>query len=166
MTSKAIFSSSVQLTELNIDSEALDAVRRCLLATGFELLEMREFDSGHIDEMWSDPASSYKVRLNITSPKIIEEQEVDASRSELVSEVIDLWFELRAIRNLLSDDLDEMLLQKEETPMERFQNFVQDFRTERENAPDTWRFMFSAEVDEAICAFNELKESDRLAILH
>lgn len=166
MTIQDTFSTSTEFRELDVDDSSLENVRRCLAATGFELLEMREFESGRCDETWSHPASANKVRLNVTSPEAIVDQEPDASRSELVSEVIDLWFELRAIRNLLSDDLDNMLVQKEETPMERFFSFVQDFRKERENAPDTWNFMFSADVDETICAFNELKESDRLAILH
>jgi hypothetical protein len=67
---------------------------------------------------------------------------------------------------LLTEDPDEKLVKKEETPMERFFNAVDDFRNERENSPDTRRFMFSADVDETICAFNELAESDRLAIIH
>ena len=166
MTFQDAFLASADVRELDVDRASLENVRRCLVASGFELLEIREFENGHNDETWSQPAADHKIRLNVTSPETQMDQEPDASRSELVSEVIDLWFELRAIRNLLSDDLDEMLIQKEETPMERFFNSVKDFRKERENAPDTWKFMFSADVDETICAFNELKESDRLAILH
>jgi len=128
MTIQDTFSTSTGFRELDVDVASLENVRRCLAATGFELLEMREFESGRCDETWSHPASANKVRLNVTSPEATVDQEPDASRSELVSEVIDLWFELRAIRTLLSEDLDDMLVQKEETPMERFFSFVQDFR--------------------------------------
>ena len=124
---------------------SLANVRDCLAATGFELLEMREFESGPCDETWFSPANDNKVRVNITSLEEVLEQEEDASRTELVGEVIDLWFELRAIRNLLSEDPDDMLVQKEDTPMERFFSSVQDFRNELESAPDRWKFMFSSD---------------------
>ena len=166
MTIQNTFSSGTDFNQLDVDDASLENVRRCLVATGFELLEMREYKDGRCDETWSHPASTNKVRLNVISPESKTDRERDAFRSELVSEVIDLWFELRAIRNLLSDDLDDMLVLKEESPMERFFKFVLEFRKERENAPDTWKFMFSEDVDETICAFNELEESDRLAILH
>ena len=165
MTTQNNFCTSTAFSEVEVDSASLANVRNCLAATGFELLEIREFEAGQCDETWVSPANDNKVRVNITSPEEVLEQEEDASRTELVGEVIDLWFELRAIRNLLTEDPDDMLVQKEDTPMERFFSSVQDFRNERESAPDTWNFMFSSDVDETICAFNELKESDRLAII-
>ncbi len=164
MTTQNTFCTDAGFTEIEVDSASLTNVRHCLTATGFELLEIREFESGQCDETWMSPTNDNKVRINIISPDDVLEGE-DATRNELVGEVIDLWFELRAIRNLLSEDLDDMLVKKEETPMERFFSSVQDFRKERENAPDTWKFMFSSDIDETICAFNELGESDRLAII-
>lgn len=161
-----IFHKIPQLSEIEIDRNSLESVRNCLVTTGFELLEIRDFWDGRCDETWISPANDNKIRIKTVLPEGGTELEEDATRTELVDEVVDLWVELRAIRNLLSDDLDELLIKEEETPMERFFNKITDYREEREDSPDAWRFMFAPDVDESICAFNELEESDRLAIIH
>jgi DNA-binding transcriptional MerR regulator len=163
MTTQNIFIPAETISEIDVSSDSLESIRSCLAATGFELKEIREFKDGKRDETWTSPTNDNQVRINVVLHEGGAEQ--DATRKELVNEVIDLWFELRAIRNLLAEDLDEPLVKNEETPMERFFSSVQDFRNERENAPDAWRFMFSSDVDETICAFNDLRESDRLAII-
>ena len=114
---------------------------------------------------WVSPADGSKVRINITLPVTPLEEEKDTSRTELVSQVIDLWFELRSIRNLLSEEPDDMFVQEEETPMERYFNSLEYYQNKREGALDTWKFMYSTNIDESIMALYSLDETDRLAII-
>ena len=152
-------------SEINLDNASLGNVRDCLTATGFELLEIREFDDGKCDETWISPADGSKVRINITLPVTPLEEEKDTSRTELVSEVIDLWFELRSIRNLLSEESDDLFVQEEETPMERYFNSLEYYQNKREGSLDTWKFTYSKNIDESIMALYSLDETDRLAII-
>ena len=152
--------------EIHVKSASLENVRHCMSIAGFEFLEQREFEDGRCDETWISTTTKNSVRINITASVEDCHQEEDTTTEQLVSEVIDLWFELRAIRNLLSEDFDNMLVQKEETPMQRFFESVQSFREERKSSPDKWDFIFSENFDETICAYEELSESDRLAITH
>jgi hypothetical protein len=166
MTTQTVFCFTQLPNTITDDRSSLESVRRCLVATGFELLEIREFDSGEADETWISPASEKRIQIFVNDTAPASEDEADASRTELIGEVVDLWFVLRAIRNLLSEEPDVSALKKPETPMERFMDTVREFREERENAPDNWNFLFAPDVDEVVCAFNVLDDSDRLALTH
>ena len=166
MTKQNTTSTKVSAAEFDAESKSIDSFRQCLSIAGFELLKIWSFDDGRCQEIWATPADDRRAHINIMPSGDENTQEPDASRSQLISEVIDLWIELRGIRNLLSDDLDDFLIREEETPTERFINSVNDFQKDRENEPDMWNFMFSKDVDEEVCSFYALDECDRLAITH
>ena len=50
--------------------------------------------------------------------------------------------------------------------MQKFWNKVRDIEIGKELDPDHWDFMFKSPIDETVCAYFELSESDRFAITH
>jgi len=153
-----------ETNQVDVTAENLEGVRKCLVATGYELLEVQDFEDGGANETWECAVTSKLVRL--CSSQEVEEPE--ASRRELVNEVIDLWVELRAIRNTLSlalrDDNDLDLPKPEETPLDRLRSATEELETAKEENPGQWEYLFK--TDSSVLAYVALDESDRAAVTH
>ena len=76
---------------------------------GFDLLEICHKDEIHLHEIWKNSKTSEVIRFNIIQEDLTDEVDEceDASRQDVVSELVDLWLELRAIRNHFTEVSDE-----------------------------------------------------------
>lgn len=161
--------SSEKLSHL-VTLEELDAVRKSLLKSSFELLEIKHIGDQHVSETWKQSETDKQICLEIAQSEQLEEIEEPATLQNVVDELVDLWIELRAIRNNTNDDLNEeeffIFPRKPLSPLEVFWRNVELQREMRNNNPDQWTFLFNSGIDEYICAYHELDDSDQKAITH
>ena len=94
--------------EYTIQEENLSNIQKLLLDLGYDLLEIWDHDDGKNYEIWISNDKITEVKLNVIF------LERDASRSDIVNEVIDLWFELREINNTLKENLGAWYIETEE----------------------------------------------------
>jgi Arc/MetJ-type ribon-helix-helix transcriptional regulator len=162
---------------LNVRERELEEARLELQGAGYELLELWHSCEKHCHEIWVNSARQEKIRLNINFQKEDDETNppTDASRSDIVSELVDLWLEMRAIRDHFTEqktdteaqyDDDHYLMKRTSTPMERFWQKVRETKDLKDTDPAEWNFIINKEIDESVFAFFELSESDRSSIIH
>ena len=127
--------------------------------------------------LWKNSNTSECIRFNIIPENqddpVIDQQ--DASRQDVVNELVDLWGELRAIRNHFTlnssayddvEDDDLYIIQKPPSPLDKFWQKVSEAKTMIEEDQEEWDFMIKDFVDAAVFAYYDLSQADRLAIVH
>ena len=164
MTIKFNFSNT-KPTQIELHSKELEDKRLEVKQAGFELLELWHTDDVHTHEVWKNPKTLEILRFQIApEPK----EPIDASRQEVIDELVDLWIELRAIRNnfdtYFEDDIS--VLPKNISLKEHFDTKVEQFKSEKELDPEAWAFLFNSSLDESILAYYDLSIDDRKAICH
>ena len=88
------FSNIIKVSQSNINS-----LQSLLLKSKFELLEIWTSDSGEEKQVWFNTQLNTKLTLVVKN-----EEELLTTNKQIVSEVTDLWFELRAIRDVLEQE--------------------------------------------------------------
>ena len=92
-----------------------------------------------------------------------------------MDELVDLWGELRVIRNYLApnfaeyDDIEEddlYIIQKPPSPLEKFWQKVAEAKVMIEEDQEGWDFLIKDVVDATVFAYYDLPEADRRAIVH
>jgi hypothetical protein len=162
---------------LTVTKFELEEARIEIQNAGYELLEIWHCDDDHSHEIWNHSARQETVRLNITPHDGDDDTNVpaDATRSDIVGELVDLWLEIRAIRDHFAAeanntnnhfDDDHYLMKQKSTPIERFWQKVRETKALKETDPVEWDFIINKEIDESVFAFFELSESDRSSIIH
>ena len=162
---------------MNISAGDLEKARTEVSNAGFELFEIWEHKDTHSHEVWKNSNTSECIRLNII-PENQDDQvnsPQDASRQEVVDELVDLWGELRAIRNYLApnfaeyDDIEEddlYIIQKPPSPLEKFWQKVAEAKVMIEEDQEGWDFLIKDVVDATVFAYYDLPQADRNAIVH
>ena len=146
-----------EITKINIVN--LEATQKLLSLAGFELDEIWEHDSGDYYEVWSQPKNCKQIVLEVMK---LAEHDI----SDVVSEIIDCWFELREIKELLSANEPELSLKANElTAYERFLAEVKDQKITLASTLPTLRLVFGQEPDVELLSFFELDENTKNAIL-
>tara|TARA_B110000003_G_C16542853_1_gene493496 strand:- start:401 stop:946 length:546 start_codon:yes stop_codon:yes gene_type:complete len=162
--------SQAENANFTVTSSALENARLALRHANFEILEIWHEGEEHIYEIWQNTVSGTQIRLDIEQDDVVEEEPSEATRQDVVNELVDLWIELRAIRRHFTeapDYFDECEnIERSTTPLQRFWLKVREFELERAADPELWSFIFNTGVDETVCAYNELSAQDRLAITH
>ena len=142
-----------------ISASNREATQKMLLQAGFELHEIWEHDSGDNYEVWSQPKTNKQIVLDLSRP---EEHNI----SDVVSEIIDCWFELRAIRDLLSANEPELLTRSNNlTAHEIFLEKVEEQKSDLSDAIPTLQLIFGQEPDLELLSFFDLDERTKNAIL-
>ena len=169
--------STVNESYMNISAGDLENARTEVSNAGFELFEIWEHEDTHSHEMWKNSNTSECIRFNIIPENqddpVIDQQ--DASRQDVVNELVDLWGELRAIRNHFTlnssayddvEDDDLYIIQKPPSALDKFWQKVSEAKTMIEEDQEEWDFMIKDFVDAAVFAYYDLSQADRLAIVH
>ena len=166
--------SKINETNININASDLEKTRIELANEGFELFEICTREEGHSHEVWQNSNKSESIRFNIIPEKqddeVIDQQ--DASRQDVVNELVDLWVELRAIRNHFTytyvdiEDDDFHSIQKPPSPLDKFKKKVAETKTLIEEDQEEWNFVIREDVDAEVFAYYDLSPTDRLAIVH
>ena len=152
MTKK--FSNIIKVSQSNINS-----LQSLLLKSKFELLEIWTPDSGEEKQVWFNTQLNTKLTLIVKN-----EEELLTTNKQIVSEVTDLWFELRAIRDVLEQEylLPELNLEDEnESSFQKYQNKVEEYQCEWNENKQYMSKLFNKSIDPSILAFLNLEEADK-----
>ena len=148
------------INEIQINLTLRVNTQKLLLEMGFELLEIWNKDTGEEYEIWEHKITKSRTKVNIVD----EENFPDASRQEVVNEIIDVWQELRAIREQFDDE--QYFFTKEDTPYDKYKKLVEYLVGEKEADKQAWRFIYNTVIDPELLAYLELDKDDRIAITH
>ena len=148
------FSNIIKVSQSNINS-----LQSLLLKSKFELLEIWTPDSGEEKQVWFNTQLNTKLTLIVKN-----EEELLTTNKQIVSEVTDLWFELRAIRDVLEQEylLPELNLEDEnESSFQKYQNKVEEYQCEWNENKQYMSKLFNKSIDPSILAFLNLEEADK-----
>ncbi len=148
------FSNIIKVSQSNINS-----LQSLLLKSKFELLEIWTPDSGEEKQVWFNTQLNTKLTLIVKN-----EEELLTTNKQIVSEVTDLWFELRAIRDVLEQEylLPELNLEDEnESSFQKYQNKVDEYQCEWNENKQYMSKLFNKSIDPSILAFLNLEEADK-----
>tara|TARA_B100001093_G_C26585492_1_gene909207 strand:- start:21 stop:506 length:486 start_codon:yes stop_codon:yes gene_type:complete len=148
--------------EYTIQEENLTKMQKFLLDLGYELLRIIDFDDSAKHEIWLSNDKAKEVKLNVIP------LESDASRSDIVNEVIDLWFELREINNTLKENLDfeDSKVLDNKTPIEKFNERVLQMSQNWSEDEVNNLFLYKEDIDPMVLTYLSLDGEDRRAITH
>ena len=165
--------SKINESYMNISTGDLDKARTEVSNAGFELFEIWENKDTHSHEVWKNLNTSETIRFNLIPEKQDDQQ--DASRQDVVDELVDLWGELRAIRNHFTrnsaeydytEEEDLYIIQKPPSPLDKFWQKVAEAKIMIEEDQEGWDFVIKDSIDATVFAYYDLAKDDRLAIVH
>ncbi len=147
-------------TLVKIKSSQLETIQATLMKAGYSLDEILEYDSGTIYECWSNQDSGKSITLDITSDDT-------PGMDRVVTEIIDCWLELRAIRSLLTAEDEQPALPEINPPSahERLMAQVEEWEADSEAEQEILTMIFGENLDLALLSFLSLDENDREALL-
>ena len=148
------FSNIIKVSQSNINS-----LQSLLLKSKFELLEIWTPDSGEEKQVWFNTQLNTKLTLIVKN-----EEELLTTNKQIVSEVTDLWFELRAIRDVLEQEylLPELNLEYENvSSFQKYQIKVDEYQYEWNENKQYMSKLFNKSIDPSILAFLNLEEADK-----
>lgn len=157
--------STTSIIESNIYLESLEEKRMELVNAGFELLEIWHKDDQPSSELWRNANTLETIKLFVI---ITQKPDEDASRKEIIDELVDLWVELRAIRKSFDNRNEEDLysISTEFNALDLFYSKLEEYKEEKALDTETWNFLFNETIDESIFAYFDLSLEDRKAICH
>mgnify|MGYP001206129075 CR=1 FL=1 len=143
---------------LSITSEKLAEIQKVLMTANFELEEMWSPDDKDETQIWSNNEYNSLIQLKIVSDK------ENATRKDVVNELIDVWFEIRSLKeifeNLLNDD-EEFSTPPEEDFLKNFENKVKATQLEWEENKEYMDFLYKRKIDPAILTYLRLEEDEK-----
>ena len=144
---------------IKIPSPDLEKYQIILGKSGYSLDEIIEYDDGRCYQRWSSEGNS-EIILEI-------QVQIDAQYNPIISEIIDCWFELRAIRTALDSDYTDNFLALENKPPAYAQLLekISDWEKEMKRDEAMYKIMIKGEVDTAIIAYYLLDEETQQAVL-
>ena len=137
----------------------LEKFQLILEKSGYSLDEILEFDDGQLYQKWST-IDGRQLTLDILSTQPNQSEQI-------ISEIIDCWLELRAIRNTLETETDSNSPQHEKETS-AFQELIENInRWEKEMQEDSamYKLMIKGEIDTALLAYYTLDEKTKQAVL-
>ena len=147
-------------TLVKIKSSQLESIQTTLMKTGYSLGEILEYDNGTIYECWTNEVSGKSITLDITSDDT-------PGMDRVVTEIIDCWLELRAIRSLLTTEDEQPALPEINPPSahERLMAQVEEWEADSAAEQEILTMIFGENLDLALLSFFSLDENDREALL-
>ena len=147
-------------TLVKIKSSQLESIQTTLMKTGYSLDEILEYDNGTVYECWSNQDSGKSITLDIMSDET-------PGMDQVVTEIIDCWLELRAIRSLLTTEDEQQALPEINPPSahERLMAQVEEWKAESATEQEILTLIFGENLDLILLSFLSLDENDREALL-
>ena len=137
----------------------LEKFQLILEKSGYSLDEIIEFDDGQLYQKWS-AVDGHQLTLDIlpTQPNQSE---------QIISEIIDCWLELRAIRNILEIETDSNIpqLEKETLASQELIENIHSWEKEMQEDSAMYKLMIKGEIDTALLAYYTLDEKTKQAVL-
>lgn len=147
-------------TLVKIKSSQLESIQATLMKAGYSLDEILEYDNGTVYECWSNQDSGKSITLDITSDDT-------PGMDQVITEIIDCWLELRAIRNLLTAGDEQPTLPEINPPSahERLMAQVEEWEADSAGEQEILTMIFGENLDLTLLSFLSLDDDDREALL-
>ena len=147
---------------ISITSQTLAEAQKVLVSANFELEEIWSPDNKEEIQIWSNSKTDALVQLKIVS------DEKDASRKDIVNEIIDVWYEIRSIREVFDQliEEEEIFISKEEDYLLKFENKVKATRLEWEQNKDKMEFLYNSNIDPTVLTYLRLNEDEKERIVN
>ena len=148
---------------LSILLEKLHETQKVLTAANFELDEIWTPDQGDESQIWSNSKNKAVIEIRIT------ENIEDATREDIKNEIIDVWYEIRCIREVFDSLLEEdvaIVNSKDCTDVQRFENRVKETEYEWSNDKEKMDFLYKSKIDPRILTYLRLDEEEKQKIIN
>ncbi len=147
---------------ISITSQTLAEAQKVLVSANFELEEIWSPDNKEEIQIWSNSETDALVQLKIVS------DEKDASRKDIVNEIIDVWYEIRSIREVFDQliEEEETFISEEEDYLLKFENKVKATRLEWEQNKDKMEFLYNSNIDPTVLTYLRLNEDEKERIVN
>ena len=154
MTKHSLEAITVDITEIN-------NIHSLLLKTNYELNEIWTLDEDNEVQVWSN--KKLKKVLNVT---ITDDNPIEDNTTKVVNELVDLWLELRAIRNAVeySDEDYSYNTIKEPSAFEKYHSKVEEIEEEWNDNENYMSKIFKDNIDPSVLAYLHLDEDDKLLL--
>ena len=146
---------------ITVDITEIEKIQSLLFKTNYELNEIWTPDEGNEVQVWTNKELKKTIHINITDDNPIED-----NTTKVVNELIDLWVELRAIRNAVEDYEDDYAYKtvRELSAYEKYNSKVEEFEEEWKDDDNHLKKIFKDDIDPSVLAFLDLDEDDKLLL--
>ena len=146
---------------ITVDITEIEKIQSLLLKSNFELDEIRTPDEDNEVQVWSNRKLKKVIHITIT-----EDNPIEDNTTKVVNELIDLWVELRAIRNAVEDYEDDYAYKtvRELSAFEKYNSKVEEFEEEWKDDDNHLKKIFKDDIDPSVLAFLDLDEDDKLLL--
>ena len=146
---------------ITVDITEIEKIQSLLLKSNFELDEIWTPDEDNEVQVWSNRKLKKVIHITIT-----EDNPIEDNTTKVVNELIDLWVELRAIRNAVEDYEDDYAYKtvRELSAFEKYNSKVEEFEEEWKDNDNHLKKIFKEDIDPSVLAFLDLDEDDKLLL--
>ena len=146
---------------ITVDITEIEKIQSLLLKSNFELDEIWTPDEDNEVQVWSNRKLKKVIHITIT-----EDNPIEDNTTKVVNELIDLWVELRAIRNAVEDYEDDYAYKtvRELSAFEKYNSKVEEFEEEWKDDDNHLKKIFKENIDPSVLAFLNLDEDDKLLL--
>ena len=154
-------------SKISISSDQKLFSEEFLYKMGFELNEIWQKDNCPETQIWLNPSTNEIVSVELVDCSKTVQSTYDTSdtttKGDILVEVIDLWFELRAIRDILASDIEIPLvkIEKEESVHDRFFDAIEVVKSQCGDLEGNIKEIFEVQIDIECLAFLSLPSSDK-----
>jgi len=149
------------LETFTVNKAELKNIESLLVKTNFELYEIWTPDNDNEVQVWSNKNLKKKIQVTITKDDPIED-----NTTKVINELVDLWLELRAIRNAVEYNEDDYAYKNdiEPTAYEKFKSKFEEMESEWNNEENHWDKIFKDNIDPSVLAYLYLDDDDKLLL--
>ena len=151
----------ISLETVTVNKAELKNIESLLVKTNFELYEIWTPDNDNEVQVWSNKKLKKKIQVTIT-----EDDPIEDNTTKVINELVDLWLELRAIRNAVEYNEDDYAYKNdiEPTAYEKFKTKFEEMEVDWNNEENHWNKIFKDNIDPSVLAYLYLDEDDKLLL--
>ena len=151
----------ISLETFTVNKAELKNIESLLVKTNFELYEIWTLDNDNEVQVWSNKKLKKKIQVTIT-----EDDPIEDNTTKVINELVDLWLELRAIRNAVEYNDDDFAYKNviEPTAYEKFKSKFEEMESEWNNEENHWDKIFKDNIDASVLAYLYLDDDDKLLL--
>ena len=149
------------LETFTVNKTELQNIESLLVKTNFELYEIWTPDKDNEVQVWSNKKLKKKIQVTIT-----EDDPIEDNTTKVINELVDLWLELRAIRNAVEYSEEDYAYKNEIEPTayEKFKSKFEEMESEWNNEENHWDKIFKDNIDPSVLAYLYLDDDDKLLL--
>jgi len=149
------------LETFTVNKAELKNIETLLVKTDFELYEIWTPDKDNEVQVWFNKKLKKKIQVTIT-----EDDPIEDNTTKVINELVDLWLELRAIRNAVEYNDDDFVYKNviEPTAYEKFKSKFEEMESEWNNQENHWDKIFKDNIDASVLAYLYLDDNDKLLL--